>query len=284
MIQVEYKCITLFAGLAAGRPQPNPMAEHRHRGPVHGSVSAYEGVSEAYERGRPAYPEAVLARIVERSRIGPGSRVLDLAAGSGKFTRQLLATGARVQAVEPVAAFRKRLRELPVGVLDGTAEALPLDDASVDLVTVAAAFHWFDAPRALEEVGRVLRRGGMLAILWNERDQRDNTQFALTELIEPHRRGEPRQVDESWLAAFDAASGFTELEKEDFAHPHRFTPDSLVERVNSISFVAALPEQTRAALIERVRELAATRGRTFELPHITHLYMAKRLRRRGCQV
>ena len=257
------------------------MPDREQSAGVHASVGAYEHVAAAYDQGRPGYPQAVLEQIVARSRVGPGSELLDLAAGTGKWTRQLLATGGHVHAVEPVEAFRKRLRELPVTVLAGTAEAIPLMDRSVDLVTVAAAFHWFDAPSALAEIARVLRPGGTLAILWNERDHQDPAQRALTDLIEPHRQGEPRQADEAWLAAFDTAAGFTVLEKEDFPHAHRFTAESLVERVRSISFIAALAARERDEVLTKARTLAANHPATFELPHVTHLYLTHRTGRRG---
>lgn len=243
---------------------------------VHTSVRAYEHVAAAYEQGRPSYPQAVLERIVERSQVAVGSPVLDLAAGTGKWTRQLLETGADIHAVEPVEAFRERLHELPVVVHSGTAEAIPLADGSMNLVTVAAAFHWFDAQRALPEIARVLRPGGTLAILWNERDQRDPIQRALTELLEPKRRSEPRQSDETWRAAFSTTTSFTPLEREDFLHFHGFTADRLVERVNSISFIAALPGGERDELLARVRALAVDQPESFELPHITHLYLTAR--------
>jgi SAM-dependent methyltransferase len=155
------------------------------------------------------------------------------------------------------------------------AERIPLAGASVDAVAVATAFHWFDAPRALVEIGRVLRPGGTLAILWNERDPRDETQRALTALLEPHRHDEPRQSDEAWLTAFAGRTAFESLRKRDFFHHHSFTVETRVERVRSIGFVAALSDETRASLFEEVRELARRRGQAFALPHLTHVYLAR---------
>jgi ubiquinone/menaquinone biosynthesis C-methylase UbiE len=172
------------------------------------------------------------------------------------------------------------LARLPAEVVAGTAEQIPLPDNSFDVVAVAAAFHWFDAALALGEIGRVLRRGGKLAILWNERDPSDATQRALTALLEPHRRDEPRQADEAWLAAFAGDARFTPLVKRDFVHQHTFREETLVERVRSISFVATLSAERQAVLLDRVRELARQRegrsDRAFELPHITHVYLTTR--------
>src|SRR4051812_40459047 len=120
--------------------------------------------AQAYEEGRPGYPPAAL----EPLKLGAGMTVLDLAAGTGKLTRALAASEATVIAVEPVAEMRAALPE-SVTALDGTAETIPLEAGSVDLVTVAQAFHWFDGPAALAEIHRVLVPGGRLAVLWNRR-------------------------------------------------------------------------------------------------------------------
>ncbi len=252
------------------------MPDRERKTDVHATVTAYASVAAAYERGRPGYPANAVAWITAMAGLGPGSAVLDLAAGTGKLTQQLTGTGARVIAVEPVAAFRAALGRLPVDIRDGSAERIPLARASVDAVAVATAFHWFDAPRALVEIRRVLRPGGTLAILWNERDPRDETQRALTALLEPHRHDEPRQSDEAWLTAFAGQTAFEPLRKRDFFHHHSFTVETLVERVKSISFVAALSDETRASLLEEVRELARRRGQAFALPHLTHVYLARR--------
>jgi ubiquinone/menaquinone biosynthesis C-methylase UbiE len=251
------------------------MSDLGHEG-LHGSVASYGNVVCAYERGRPTYPPESVAWVVQQGALARGSVAVDLAAGTGKWTRLLLASGARVIAVEPVAAFREALSELPIQVLDGTAEEIPLANKAVDLVSAAAAFHWFDAPRAVGEIARVLRRHGKLAIIWNERDQRDPTQRALTDLLEVHRRSEPRQSDEAWRAAFDRDGSFASLHGRHFAWKHPFTAETLVERVRSISFVAALEDVQRDALLEDVRALARGRGDTLSLPHITHVYLATR--------
>src|SRR6185369_7093387 len=112
--------------------------------------------------------------VVDVLGLRPGRRLLDLAAGTGKFTRLVAGTGVDLVAVEPVAAMRDELVARVPGVeaLDGRAEELPLGDGSVDAVVSAQAFHWFDAPRALAEMHRVLRPSGRLALVWNVHDER----------------------------------------------------------------------------------------------------------------
>src|SRR5215211_7533331 len=136
---------------------------------IHPTARAFAQAAEVYERARPDYPrEAFDGLALER-----GMHIVDVGAGTGKFTRELVTRGARVTAVEPVREMRDVLaRVLPdVEVLEGTAEAIPVGDGVADVVTVAQAFHWFDATRALPEIHRVLRRGGLVALVWNVRDQ-----------------------------------------------------------------------------------------------------------------
>ena len=134
------------------------------------AATRFGAVAAGYERGRPTYPEAILDEFVSRTWLGPGVTVLDLAAGTGKLTRQLAALGAEVGAVEPSAGMRDQLEASVPGVpvFDGTAEAIPCAAASIDVVTVAQAFHWFSTVPALDEIARVLRPGGWLALIWNE--------------------------------------------------------------------------------------------------------------------
>src|SRR5947209_9607660 len=129
---------------------------------LHPLAQQFASVADTYERGRPEYAPAVIGALAAELGLRPGGAVLDLAAGTGKLTRALLAFGLDVVAVEPQAPLRELLAKVTGGerVLDGTAEAIPLPDASVALVTVADAFHWFDQPRALAEIKRVLAPGG----------------------------------------------------------------------------------------------------------------------------
>ena len=134
---------------------------------IHESAArGFSSAAAAYEWGRPGYPNTAVEAIVTAFSIGPASAVVDLAAGTGKLTRMLVPTGARIIAVEPVpemsAFIEAVLRD--VEVIEGTAEAIPLDDGVADVVTVAQALHWFDREAFFAEAARVLRPGGLLAV------------------------------------------------------------------------------------------------------------------------
>jgi SAM-dependent methyltransferase len=253
------------------------------------SAAAADGFQRgagAYERARPSYPAAVLSCLVGRAGLGPGRRVLDLAAGTGKLTRLLVPSGAEVVAVEPVAAMRAELAAAVPGVevLDGTAEAIPLPDASLDAVTVAQAFHWFDAPVALTELARVLRPGGTLALVWNERDLRVDWVRQFGDVLDTGR-GRPYDayygLDLDAVLAEHGGAGFAAAGSFACEWEQPCDPELLVGRAASVSVVAALPPAEREAVLERVRRLADTHpdlaGRpVFPFPHITRLGWCRR--------
>jgi len=142
---------------------------------VHSRARSFDAAAEAYERGRPGWPPEAIEIAARRLGLERGAAVLDLAAGTGKLTRRLAGRFGSVTAVEPLAGMRAVLEErIPfVRVLAGTAEAIPLGDASVDAVFVAEAIHWFDPAAAVAEIARVLRPRGGAAVLYNRLDWQD---------------------------------------------------------------------------------------------------------------
>ena len=228
---------------------------------------------------RPGYPDPAIARVVSALSLAPGRLVVDLAAGTGKLTRSLLAAGARVVAVEPLAEMREILAVKAAGaeIVDGRAEALPLDDASVDAVAVGQAFHWFDPERAVSELARVLRPGGAVALVWNVRDLGHPLQSRLQELIAPYRRRAPSEHEQPWRAVFAASSAFGPEERSSFPWVQSYTVDELADRFGSVSFIAALDEGERSALLDRVRALASGLEEPFDFPYHTDVYVYPRL-------
>jgi SAM-dependent methyltransferase len=238
------------------------------------AAAGFSAAADAYERGRPGYPDAAVAWVAERVGIGPGRTVLDLAAGTGKLTRSLVPLGARVVAVEPVDAMREKLLEvLPaVEALPGTAEAIPLPDASVDAVVVAQAFLWFDAQRALAEIHRVLRPGGGLASMWNSRDPASELNVGFEEIIRPHVGDTARHYDLDTDAELARAGGFAPTETASFPHEQRLDLEGFVDRIASMSFIAVLDPEPRAAVLDQARELARRAGDPVVVPYVTHVF------------
>lgn len=242
------------------------------------AARGFERGADDYEAARPGYPGAVYDLLASSMGLGPGARVLDLAAGTGKFTAGLVARRASVVAVEPVAGMRAHLeRSLPaVEVLDGTAEALPVDDGSFDLVTVAQAFHWFDAQPALAEVARVLGADGHLAMVWNVREESVDWVRGVGRLMREAGAGQPyddhRAVD--WSSVVAESGRFTPLREDWFPNWFDTTIELVASRVASTSWVSALADDERAGVLDRVRAYLgahpATRNRdSFPFPHAT---------------
>ena len=213
----------------------------------------------AYASGRPDYPAELDVWLREALGLAAGKTALDLGAGTGKFTPRLLATGAAVTGVEPVAAMRAQfVRALPdVPVLEGSAEAIPCPDGSVDAVVCAQSFHWFATPAALAELRRVLKVGGALGLVWNLRDLRVGWVRALAAIIEAHRGDAPGHESGAWRRLFPAP-GFSPLAERRFAYAHEGPIERvIVERSLSTSFIAAMPEAERAGIAAAIRELIA---------------------------
>jgi ubiquinone/menaquinone biosynthesis C-methylase UbiE len=224
--------------------------------------------SDRYERGRPGYPQEAVDSIVRELGLRPGRTVLDLAAGTGKLTRLLVPSGANVIAVEPVREMREKLTG--VVALAGTAEHIPLADAYVDAVTVAQAFHWFHADRALREIHRVLRPGGGVALIWNARDERQPLQTALSAILDRYEGDTPTRDKRDWKPLLAESGLFERTKRLLFEHVQPVDEQAVVDRILSVSFMASLPADDQAVVEQEVRELA--RDAT-ELSYMTELYL-----------
>jgi SAM-dependent methyltransferase len=227
---------------------------------LHPLATRFASVADAYERGRPEYRPAVVGALAAELGLGLGARVLDLAAGTGKLTRALIAGGLDVVAVEPQEQMRAKLAAIVEGerVLEGVAESIPLPDASVDAVTVADGFHWFDHAKALAEIRRVLTPGGGLAVLSTFPDWAGASwAHELGTLIQEMRSEHPAFDGPSWQESLRAAAGWTTPRGIVVSAPEPAAPERIVDYVASISFIAALPDRERAAFLNRVAALVA---------------------------
>lgn len=215
-----------------------------------------------YVRSRPSYPAAAIDLLRTECGLGPGSRVADVGAGTGIFTVQLLEAGAHVVAIEPNGPMREAAVGLLSGrerceVTDGTAEATGLGDASVDLITAAQAFHWFDRPAARREFVRILRPGGHVALLWNER-RSESTPFLhdyellLREGSVDYAAVNHRNVGVEKISDFFAPS---QVQVRSFEYEQHFDWQGLQARVLSSSYVPGPDDPRQPAFVELLRRL-----------------------------
>jgi SAM-dependent methyltransferase len=208
-------------------------------------------VAEIYETNRPGYPAETVSWLLDDQ----PARVIDVGAGTGKLTRLLTESGRTVTAVDPSELMLDRLRgALPdVDRLVGTAERLPLPDRSAELITVAQAWHWVDPPLASAEIGRVLRPGGRLGLVWNLRDERVGWVRDLG--VAMHADGDQYAVG---LEDPVVAEPFGEPERFEVGWTHELSRAGLLDLIRSRSYVAVMAEPDRAATLGAVRNLLDT--------------------------
>jgi SAM-dependent methyltransferase len=248
--------------------------------------SSFGAVAGAYAEHRPDYPQDAVRWCVAPVGRDIGSlRVLDLGAGTGKLTAQLVALGADVTAVEPDELMLAELRRaLPsVRALAGSAEAIPLDGASVDAVLCAQSMHWFDLSRALPEIARVLVPGGTLGGLWNSDDDRvewvDGLQHAAEGAASPSLSRRRQEAVAFGPEQFGQPL-FTPTERAEFPHAQALTADTLVGLIRTHSHVVIMEPAERERLLGAIRAYLAARPETaageFELPLVTSVIRAVR--------
>jgi ubiquinone/menaquinone biosynthesis C-methylase UbiE len=255
--------------------------DRQHRD--HHRARSFGSVADAYDRGRPTYPVdaadwLVSGHVPADAGAAPQLTVLELGAGTGKLTRTLVERGHDVHATEPDEAMLAILRrDLPdVRTTASGAEEIPLADASVDVVVAAQCFHWFDTEVALDEVSRVLKPGGHLALVWHERDERIPWVRRLGRII-----GTQEHLADP-AGPLAASPLFADVEEQVFTHWQVVDRRSIVDLATSRSNLAVMADEERAATIEALLALYDDYGRGMDgmqLPYRTRCFRARALPR-----
>jgi SAM-dependent methyltransferase len=251
-------------------------------------AAAFDYAAREYERGRPGYPLEAIVSLIRELRLERRCVVVDLAAGTGKLTRDLTRCFDEVIAIEPLAAMKQQLaRAAPAArVIGGTAERMPLTDASADAIFVAQAFHWFDGRRALDEIARVLRPGGGLALLWNTTpwERREGAWFRLLDDLLERSRADlsvmRRHGSGRWREAFDGERRFGRLCAATFDNAQRMSHDEFLANLGSRSYIARLGPAARRRLLGEISDLlqrpdAPMEARRVVVPMQTDVYWTR---------
>jgi SAM-dependent methyltransferase len=226
-----------------------------------------------YDELRPEYAPEAVAWVAERCGIGPGSRVVDLAAGTGRLSGLFVELGVDVIAVEPAANMRAVLEQRfpTVRAIVASAESMPLDDAAVDAVVVGNAFHHFERDPAMAEIHRVLRPGGALAVFWAWPAEEEQLKIPgmrpIYEAIEEtHAESAIMAAHRSWAETPLPMDGFDPFERREFPATHLLPAARLVDLYATFSDVLSLPAPTRTRLLDRIRQLSGGLPATLHLP------------------
>ncbi|MGC5222836.1 class I SAM-dependent methyltransferase [Micromonospora sp. DT81.3] len=240
--------------------------------------TSFGAAAGAYESGRPEYPaeavEWMLEPVASHER---RLRVADVGAGTGKLTRAVAATGAEVVAIDPDAVMLATLRDAVPGVPTflGTAEALPLPDAGLDAIVFGQAWHWVEPVAGSREVGRALRSGGVLGLIWNVRDEAQEWVRRLTKIMHGSSAEEMLSAGDPPIAA-----PFDRIESREWRWTRPMTREALLAMARSRSYIITAAPEDRAAIetgLARLFDELGLRGdASIDLPYVTRAYRALR--------
>ena len=236
-----------------------------------------------YRSYRPDYPERCISFLQDELRLSEQTTIADIGAGTGIFTKQLLRTGAVVTAVEPNEEMRAQaeqyLKPYSCKILNGTAEHTGLPSQSVDLVTAAQAFHWFDVDAFQAECRRILKPGGTVLLIWNSRDESLPLLQSCTEVLKrfcPKFHG----YSEGMGDGTDRFKRFFQNGRyhcKTFANPLIYDLDAFIGRHLSSSFALKPDDAEYKDFIQTLEEVFTRyeTDKTVEYPYLTRCYWGK---------
>jgi ubiquinone/menaquinone biosynthesis C-methylase UbiE len=238
------------------------------------AVSGF-GNGPLYNSARPNYPTEAIEYFVSILGIDRTMHVLDLGAGTGIFSRQILPFVGKLTAVDPSESMRESLRSSTPGVevLKGSDVFIPLEDGSVDAAFVAQAFHWFDAERALDEIFRVLTASGGLGLIWNERDESVGWVAEMSRAMQWDKK-QPYKVGTDFTGVIGAGP-FTNVEWVKFRHSQMLTREGLYQRVRTTSYISIMENGPREMLMKDVAKVVEQLLEPIVLPYVTDVYSAR---------
>ncbi len=249
-------------------------------------AKSFDICSEIYESSRPGYPDAVVNFLKEKLGFNASSKLLELAAGTGKFTDLLVQHNLHPTVTEwlPNMLNILKAKHPKLSSAIAKAENIPFKENLFDGVLTAQAFHWFASHATLSDIARVLKRNGYLAIMFQERDNQAAWVYEYHKIIFSYPYEEIVRFElGAWKKAFENQHFFSTLEHQQFTYSQHFFKENLVQRALGMSFIAALPEIKKQEVTQRIQNLCATHPQIKDhdiigFPYITHVYWAKVLK------
>lgn len=253
---------------------------------IHPSAKqGFSAAAELYQQVRPNYPEQIVTYLKTNLNLAKQAHLVDLGSGTGKFIPYLKALSPNITAVEPVTEMLVQLQHVHPDVKQQQAmsDALKLEPASVDAVFCAQSFHWFSNIESLKEIHRVLKKDGVLVLVWNQRDVNIDWVKALADLIHPFEQNTPRFHSGTWSKVFKQQSLFEKIDETTFAFCHSGTVEQVVsKRLLSTSFIAAMPISQQQELKQQFEQVVLNYTDKkpqdlIDFPYQTHLYIFRKL-------
>lgn len=235
--------------------------------------------AEDYQRLRQDYPQEAIDWLVSEAELGRGARVLDAGAGTGQASRPLVDAGVRVIAMEPAPNLRSKLSEVisAASVVGGVAETMPFRDGALDAVVAGQSFQWFDGPRAVPEIHRVLRPGGALAVIWIESDEQSTLHREMWAAVDPTE--EESAIDQAqgrWNSFFEGSDLFEPFRTGSFPFTRRLAASDVPTFLSTSSDLAVMPAEEREAALRAVGEWAERQPPEIEFPMVVDVHLTFR--------